>query len=74
MTCNLDGFGFSKSLNAENMYCRIGSTVSTYKSQKSLLMFHKKSHALLLSNQQYIRQVKTDFLNYKQLKSKILGR
>lgn len=41
MTCNLDGFGFSKSLNAENMYCRIGSTVSTYKSQKSLLMFHK---------------------------------
>lgn len=27
MTCNLDGFGFSKSLNAENMYCRIGSTV-----------------------------------------------
>lgn len=31
MICNLDGFGFLKFLNVENMYCRIGFIVSMYK-------------------------------------------
>lgn len=30
MTCSLDGLNVSQSIHAEDIYCRITSTISTY--------------------------------------------